>query len=81
MDLPTLMKGGPSPRMRALANQEVLTFRRWAVSLGGRRTKLGIAGFCSAAASMDAVLEDIVETSPQLLMVRFAGAQAQTSGP
>jgi hypothetical protein len=44
----TLMNGGPSPRMRALASHDTLTFRRLAVSLGVRRTKLGVVGFWGA---------------------------------
>src|SRR5437588_944472 len=56
MHLPTLMKGGPSPRMRAFASHDVLTFRRFAVSLGVRRTKLG-PGLWAAGAAMDAGFE------------------------
>jgi hypothetical protein len=41
MDRPIAMKGGPSPRMRALAKNERLTLSRVATSLGVRRTKLG----------------------------------------
>jgi hypothetical protein len=49
----SLTYGGPSPRMRALASQDTLTFRRLAVSLGVRRTKLGIAGFWGAGTLLD----------------------------
>jgi hypothetical protein len=48
-----LMNGGPSPRMRALASQDTLILRRLAVSLGVRRTKLGVAGFWGAGTLLD----------------------------
>lgn|SRR6478736_7685268 len=37
---------GPSPRMRALASQDVLTLRSPAASFGVRRTMAGAAGLC-----------------------------------
>jgi hypothetical protein len=43
MDRPTGKKGGPSPRILALASQERLTFRRAATSFGVR-TSSGSAG-------------------------------------
>jgi hypothetical protein len=44
MALPILMNGGPSPRMRALASHDTLTFRSLAASLGVSRNKAGAAG-------------------------------------
>ena len=37
--------GGPSPRMRAFASQEVLSLSQWAVSPGVRRTGAVVFGF------------------------------------
>src|ERR1700722_15874345 len=45
MTRPIWTKGGPSPRIRAFASQEVLSFRRWAASFGVSRTVMAVAGF------------------------------------
>ena len=49
--------------MRALANHDVLTFRRWAVSLGDRRAKAGVAGLAGAGMLLDAGFTVIKVTS------------------
>ena len=49
MDRPTGMYGGRSPRMRALASQDKLTFSSLAASLAVRRTMIGTVGLCAAA--------------------------------
>jgi hypothetical protein len=44
MDRPTGKKGGPSPRIRALASHERLTFNRAAVSFGVRTSSGAVDG-------------------------------------
>ena len=46
---PGLIYGGPSPRMRALANQETLSLSSLAASLGVSRTMIGADGFVAVA--------------------------------
>jgi hypothetical protein len=44
MDRPIRVYGGPSPHMRALANQEVLTLSSFAASFGVSRSPIAVAG-------------------------------------
>jgi hypothetical protein len=63
--------------MRALANHELLTLRRWAASLGDRRTKVGAAGFGGVATPGDEVVDDMFEMTPDI----DDGALSQRTGP
>src|SRR5262245_58994676 len=50
------MYGGPSPRMRALANQDRLTLRSLAASFGVSSTMVGADGFWAIAPAADVAL-------------------------